>query len=200
MTIKKIILTRGIPGSGKSTWAKAWVAESPETRIRLNWDDMRNMLGPGNCVPVIANGKVIVVAPDRYMTAIDWETGEQIWRNNNHKYRESLGRSVDGKKVYAKTMDGEIVCISTEGKEFYELWITDAGLGYDHAPCIVLEHNGVVYAGSRRGIIVAIDAKTTKLLWRKQVGASEINGFEVDNKGNVYASLVEGSVWKISKK
>lgn len=167
---------------------------------KWNNGKMRNMLGPGNCVPVIANGKVIVVAPDRYMTAIDWETGEQIWRNNSHKYRESLGRSVDGKKVYAKTMDGEIVSISTEGSEFNELWITDAGLGYDHAPCIVLEHNGVVYAGSRRGIIVAIDAKTTKLLWRKQVGASEINGFEVDNKGNVYASLVEGSVWKISKK
>lgn len=46
MTTKKIILTRGIPGSGKSTWAKAWVAEDPEHRIRLNWDDMRNMLGP----------------------------------------------------------------------------------------------------------------------------------------------------------
>ena len=46
MKTRKIILTRGIPGSGKSTWAKAWVAESPETRIRLNWDDMRNMLGP----------------------------------------------------------------------------------------------------------------------------------------------------------
>lgn len=44
--IKKIILTRGIPGSGKSTWAKAWVAEDPEHRIRLNWDDMRNMMGP----------------------------------------------------------------------------------------------------------------------------------------------------------
>lgn len=46
MNIKKLILTRGIPGSGKSTWAKAWVAEDPEHRIRLNWDDMRNMLGP----------------------------------------------------------------------------------------------------------------------------------------------------------
>ena len=46
MEIRQIILTRGIPGSGKSTWAKAWVAESPETRIRLNWDDMRNMMGP----------------------------------------------------------------------------------------------------------------------------------------------------------
>ena len=160
----------------------------------------RNMLGPGNCVPVIANDKVIVVAPDRYMTAINWKTGEQIWRNNDHKYRESLGRSVDGTKVYAKTMDGEIVCISTEGNVFKELWITNAGLGYEHAPCIVLEHNGVVYAGSRRGIIVALDANTSKLLWRKQVGASEVNGFEVDEKGNVYASLVEGSVWKITKK
>ena len=44
--IKKIILTRGIQGSGKSTWAKAWVAEDPKHRIRFNWDDMRNMMGP----------------------------------------------------------------------------------------------------------------------------------------------------------
>ena len=160
----------------------------------------RNMLGPGNCVPVIANDKVIVVAPDRYMTAVDWKTGKQIWRDNSHKYRESLGRSVKGDKVYAKTMDGEIVCVSTEGNTFKELWLTDAGLGYEHAPCIVLEHDGVVYAGSRRGIIAALDANTTQLLWRKQVGASEINGFEVDNKGDVYVSLVEGSIWRISKK
>jgi predicted kinase len=45
-TIKKVILTRGIPGSGKSTWAKAWVAEDPENRVRFNWDDMRKMMGP----------------------------------------------------------------------------------------------------------------------------------------------------------
>lgn len=44
MEIRKIILTRGIPGSGKSTWARAWVEESPETRIRINYDDLRNMM------------------------------------------------------------------------------------------------------------------------------------------------------------
>ena len=42
---KKLILTRGIQGSGKSTWAKAWVAEDPEHRIRINNDDLRNMFG-----------------------------------------------------------------------------------------------------------------------------------------------------------
>ena len=160
----------------------------------------RNMLGPGNCVPVIIEDKVIVVAPDRYMTAIDRKNGEQIWRDKSHKYRESLGRSVDGKCVYAKTMDGEIVCVSTQGNEFKELWLVDAGLGYEHAPCIVLEHKGVVYAGSRRGILAAIDVKTKQLLWRQQVGASEVNGFEVDKNGDIYASLVEGSVWRISHK
>ena len=42
---RKVILCRGIQGSGKSTWAKAWAAEDPEHRIRINNDDMRNMLG-----------------------------------------------------------------------------------------------------------------------------------------------------------
>ena len=43
---KKFILTRGIQGSGKSTWARKWVEEDPEHRIRINNDDIRNMLGP----------------------------------------------------------------------------------------------------------------------------------------------------------
>ena len=43
--MKKLILTRGIQGSGKSTWARQWVEEDPENRIRINNDDIRNMLG-----------------------------------------------------------------------------------------------------------------------------------------------------------
>ena len=45
MTKKKLILTRGIQGSGKTTWARQWVEEDPEHRIRINNDDIRNMLG-----------------------------------------------------------------------------------------------------------------------------------------------------------
>lgn len=45
MEKRKIILTRGIQGSGKSTWARKWVEEDPEHRIRINNDDIRNMLG-----------------------------------------------------------------------------------------------------------------------------------------------------------
>lgn len=43
--IKKIIVLQGIPASGKSTWAKQWIREDPEHRVRFNRDDIRNMLG-----------------------------------------------------------------------------------------------------------------------------------------------------------
>ena len=41
----KIILTRGIQGSGKSTWAKKYIEEDPEHRVRWNNDDFKKMLG-----------------------------------------------------------------------------------------------------------------------------------------------------------
>ena len=43
--MKKIIILRGLQGSGKSTWARKWVNENPEHRVRFNRDDLRNMLG-----------------------------------------------------------------------------------------------------------------------------------------------------------
>lgn len=43
MTLR-VILTRGIPGSGKSTWAKQLQDEKPHVYKRLNKDEMRVML------------------------------------------------------------------------------------------------------------------------------------------------------------
>jgi predicted kinase len=44
MTEQVITLTRGIPGSGKTTFARAWVAEDPDWRVRINRDDIRKMI------------------------------------------------------------------------------------------------------------------------------------------------------------
>lgn len=43
----ELYLLSGLPASGKSTLAKEWVAEDPDGRIRVNWDDLRlGMFGP----------------------------------------------------------------------------------------------------------------------------------------------------------
>lgn len=44
MSLQTITLTRGLPASGKTTWAKAWVLEDPAARARVNRDDLRAML------------------------------------------------------------------------------------------------------------------------------------------------------------
>ena len=134
------------------------------------------------------------------MTALDLKTGRQLWRANTHKFREALGGSEDGGTAYAKTMDGELVAVETGKPEYTEKWLCDLGFGYDHAPCPVLEADGVVYAGSRNGVIAAVDAATGKLLWRYRGGDSAVNDFTKGPDGSVYATLIEGRIYRISGK
>ncbi len=168
--------------------------------MRWQWNNGKNvnLYSPGNVVPVVTPDHVVIVAPDRFSTGLDRRTGEQLWREkNDNKVRESLGHSADGKVAYAKTMDGELVAMST-GDRYELLWKVDLGFGYEHAPCIVLEHNGFIYCGSRRGMLAVVNAATHMLEFTYRLGTSEVNGFEVDERGDIYCSLIEGTIWRIS--
>lgn len=167
----------------------------------LNWEWFNGrptvQFSPGNVVPVVTSDHVVIVAPERVTTAIDRKSGKQLWREkNDNKVRESLGRSADGKVAYAKTMDGELIAMST-GDKYELLWKVDLGFGYEHAPCIILEHNGYIYCGSRRGMLAVVNAATHQLEFTYRLGTSEVNGFEVDDRGDIYCSLIEGTIWRI---
>ena len=168
--------------------------------LKWQWNNGNgaNLYSPGNVVPVVTPERVVIVAPDRATTAVDRRNGTQSWREkNDNKVRESLGRSADGKVAYAKTMDGELVAMST-GDLYELLWKVDLGFGYDHAPCIVLEHDGFIYCGSRRGMLAVVNAATHQLEFTYRMGSSEVNGFEVDNNGAIYCSLIEGTIYRIT--
>jgi predicted kinase len=45
-----LTLTRGLPASGKTTWARAWQAEHPEGRARVNRDNLRAQVFGGEGV------------------------------------------------------------------------------------------------------------------------------------------------------
>ncbi len=170
--------------------------------LHWQWNNGKNvnLYSPGNVVPVVTPNHVVTVAPDRFTTAIDRKSGQQLWREkNDNKVRESLGRSADGKVAYAKTMDGELVAMST-GDQYEMLWKVDLGFGYEHAPCIVLEHDGFIYCGSRRGMLAVVNAVTHQLEFTYRLGSSEVNGFELDpTTGDIYCSLIEGTIYRINK-
>ena len=170
--------------------------------LQWQWNNGRNvnLYSPGNVVPVVTPEHVVIVAPDRVTTTIDRRSGKELWREKNeNKVRESLGRSLDGQVAYAKTMDGTLVAMGT-GEKYQFLWTVDLGFGYEHAPCIVLENNGYIYCGSRRGMLAVVNAGTHELEFTYRLGSSEVNGFELDPAtGDIYCSLIEGTIWRISK-
>ncbi len=173
-------------------------------QLNWHWNNGKdvNLFSPGNVVPILLDDRVVIVAPDRYMTAIDRKTGKTIWRDNSVKYRESLGVSPDGTTAYAKTMDGELIAVDITGPSWDRRWIVKLGIGYDHAPCAVAvdPSTGIVLTGSRRGWLTAVDPTTRQVVWRVRVGCSEVNGIDIDpTTGDLYLSLIEGTVWRISK-
>jgi predicted kinase len=100
--MNKLIICRGIQGSGKSTWAKEWAKESPKTRVRFNWDDMRNMMGE-YWVPERENTGIMktlrasflgdmmqkgwdIVIDNMNLNPKDWEFYEGIIKTHNQAY------------------------------------------------------------------------------------------------------------------
>ncbi len=147
------------------------------------WNNGRpaSLLSPGNVVPVISNGKVFIVAPDRFMTALDLATGQEIWRTNKHQVRESMGASGDLQSVFAKLMNDSIIAVSTKSNEFQTLWTLDAGFGYDHNPCPIVVKDDLLFAATRNGLVMAIDIQKQKLAWKHKVSNSAINFMHAEN-------------------
>lgn len=75
--MQQLIICRGLPASGKSTFAKAWVLEDPKNRIRVNRDDIRRMLGPywvpsrENLVSVIEKKCIFMALEQEYSVVVD---------------------------------------------------------------------------------------------------------------------------------
>lgn len=130
---------------------------------------------PAQVWPVASGDKCFIAAPDRFLTAIDIHTGETRWRTNESVVRESLGISEDGTLLFAKTMNDSVVAYSATSDAPQKVWSSCVGFGYEHAPSMPIEVEGVVYGGTCSGQIWAVDARTGAPLWLKKMGNALVN-------------------------
>ncbi|MBP6936285.1 PQQ-binding-like beta-propeller repeat protein [Bacteroides sp.] len=135
----------------------------------------RMHFSPAAVWPVAAHGKVFITDPERALTAIDLEKGTTVWRTYQSKVRETIGLSEDKERLYSKTMGDSVVCFATRGNTPQQLWASDVGFGYEHAPSMQIEKEGIVYGSTKGGLIFALDALSGRVLWKHKVGNSLIN-------------------------
>ena len=164
--------------------------------LQWKWDNGKPQIlfSPGNIFPVCSGNRVFIVAPDRFMTAIDMSSGKAIWRTGIHQVRESMGESPDGKQVYAKLMNDTLIAVSAYGNQPSTVWAVNAGFGYEHNPCPVFASNDVVISATRNGMLVAVDPKTSEIIWKYKAGYSSVNKVVADQNNTYWFTLTEGRV------
>jgi outer membrane protein assembly factor BamB/calcineurin-like phosphoesterase family protein len=176
---------RNLYALNRRTGALAWSWNNGSTVINFS---------PAACIPAIRDGVAYIVAPDRYFTALDLRTGTTLWRTNEATVRESIGVSADSKWIYGKTMQDTVVAFAAGREKAPPAWLMNVGYGYEHAPSMLVERAGILYFGTRNGIVYAIDPATQTLRWKYKIDNSMVNTVALPADGQVLAATMDGKV------
>jgi outer membrane protein assembly factor BamB/calcineurin-like phosphoesterase family protein len=165
-------------------------------QLLWKWNNGSSVINysPAACIPVVKDDVVYIVAPDRYLSAIDINSGRTLWRTNEATVRESIGISNDGKLVYGKTMLDTVVAFYTNNEKPQLAWKMNVGYGYEHAPSMLIEEKGKVYFGTRNGIVYCIDPSTQKIVWAYKIDNSMVNTVNVLDNKRIIASTMDGKI------
>ncbi|OCX52173.1 metallophosphoesterase [Mucilaginibacter sp. PPCGB 2223] len=179
-------------------WANGLYAlDMTSGKLIWQWSNgsSNRMFSAAACYPVAADGRLFIVAPDRYMTALDAADGKVLWRRLDPKIRvrESMGLSADSALVYVKTMDGQVLGVSVKADSMHVAWRAAIQLPYELDPSPIIEDHGAVYIPTHSGIVHAIEAQTGKILWGYKISNSLVNPVQPDGN-TVYVSTMDGKI------
>lgn len=108
----KVIMTVGIPASGKSFWSKEEVRKDPEGTVRINRDDLRSMLS--NYHHSESNEKMVTAAKE-YLLTYSLKRGRNVILDETNINRRNFD------DIVAKIRDLNIDCMVMEKPFFIEL-------------------------------------------------------------------------------
>jgi outer membrane protein assembly factor BamB/predicted phosphodiesterase len=178
-----------------------YALEAASGKLAWKWkgDKSGVLYSPAACWPVAAHGKVFIVAPDRMTTVLDADTGKQVWRSRDYMVRESIGLSEDQSRFYVRTMQDFIDAFSTSGRP-KKVWESKPGFGYDINSAMLVEKSGVVFYGTKNGLLIALDTKTGATRWEHRLGAGVINTVAPLDADRVLATGFDGELILVSAK
>ncbi|MFC3200106.1 glycoside hydrolase family 9 protein [Parapedobacter deserti] len=181
------------------SWDNGFYALDPANgHLKWEWSNgaSNRMLSPAACYPVGANGRVFIVAPDRYMTALDANSGTEIWRKkmDSIRVRESMGLSENGRLVYVKTMDGQVLGVSTTADSMQIDWESALQLPYELTPSAIAAVDGLVFVPSHSGLVSGVNAERGEVAWQYKVSNGMVNPMLPLRRQRLVVSTMDGKV------
>jgi len=176
--------------------------DSHSGKLIWKWkgDRKGTFYSPAACWPVVSEGIVFFAAPDRKLTAIDIETGNQLWRTGKYKVRETVGLSEDGEKLFIRTMNDTILALPVSDKLEEPLWITNCGFDYDISSSQIVEKDGIIFYPTKNGMIYSLESKTGKILWQHKSTNGLINTITAIDDKEIVITDFDGKVSMIISK
>jgi outer membrane protein assembly factor BamB/predicted phosphodiesterase len=167
-----------------------------QQQLRWKWSNGSPVINysPAACIPVVKDSVVYVVAPDRFLSAIDLGSGKTLWRTKEATVRESIGISEDGKMVYGKTMQDTVAAFYTNKEAPQAAWKMHVGFGYEHVPSMLIQKEGRIFFGTKNGVVYCIDPATQQTSWAYKIDNSMVNTVNVLNGRKLIASTMDGKV------
>jgi outer membrane protein assembly factor BamB/predicted phosphohydrolase len=195
--VTKPLLYDGIIYFG--TWGTMFYALDAATgSLVWKWNNGsgNRMFSPAACYPVATQGRLFIVAPDRYMTAFDAKSGKVLWRKQDalNRVRESMGMSRDSALVYAKTMDGDLIGVSATADSMQITWRAGKLFGYEIAPTAITTFDNVVYVPSDKGLIAAVNSSDGSVIWKHKISNSMISNVKPIGDRKVVVVSMDGKV------
>jgi len=193
---------RGPNRDGHST-EKGIEADWSKNPPKLDW--MVEGMGQGYASMSIVDGRLYTsgnTGGGQSVIAVDAKTGKVLWSKsvteNNPKHGYDGSRTtptVDGENLYIVSSDGRIVCLKTENGEIvwerpFSEWGGKmmSGWGFSESP-LVDGDLVLCTPGAANAMIVALDKKTGKEVWKSTVPQGDaIGGGGKDGAG--YSSIV----------
>lgn len=154
------------------------------------------MFSPAAVFPVAANHRIFIVAPDRYMTAFEDNTGNIIWRKQvpTIRIRESIGLSSDSTLVFGKTMEGNIYGISTSADTMSAVWKSEVELGYEICPTAIVENNKTIFIPTQSGVTFALDRDSGKVIWKHKTSNGLVTNLLPVSKDQLLVTTMDGKI------
>jgi outer membrane protein assembly factor BamB len=75
-----------------------------------------------------------------------------------------------------------------------KVWELNAGFGYDINSAMLVEKDGVLFYGTKNGLLFALDAKTGAIRWEHKLGVGVMNTVVPLSSTQVLATDFDGQV------